>query len=416
VSDPLIEGFDDFLERAHLRPAFQPIVDLATMETVAVEALARWPQLDANPEQVFRRAKELGRVAELDVACRNASIDAALEHPLPERFALFVNLEPSTISADTAQQLIARAQGQLTIVAEITERALTTRPADLLRAVRELRGANIEIALDDVGAVPESLALLPFVSPSVVKLDISLIQRWPEVEQGAILAAVSAYAERTGARILAEGVETEEHLDQALALGATLAQGWFFAYPGPLGDFVSPSDSLFEPQREITVPPSPFAGIDRSKTRTAKKGLLLAISRHLENQGLSLETPPVVVGAFQDAKRFTADTAVRYTRLAERCPLVAALGVGLREEPAPRVRGVELSVDDPVKGEWVVAVVGTHYLGALIAKDLGDDDSVADLERRFSFIVTHDRETVLAAARSLLERVIPIDASSPDSQ
>lgn len=273
-----------------------------------------------------------------------------------------------------------------------------------------LREASIEIALDDVGAVPESLALLPFISPSVVKLDISLIQRWPEVEQGAILAAVSAYAERTGARILAEGVETEEHLEQALALGATLAQGWYFAYPGPLGDLSTPSGSLLHPQSAITVPSSPFDGIDSSKTRIAKKGLLLAISRHLENQGLSLETPPVVVGAFQDETRFTAHTAVRYSRLARRCPLVAAVGVGLAQEPSPGVRGVELSFDDPVRGEWVVAVVGVHYLGALIAKDLGDDDSVADLERRFSFIVTHDRETVLAAARSLLERVAPLDA------
>jgi EAL domain-containing protein (putative c-di-GMP-specific phosphodiesterase class I) len=409
VSDPLSEVFDEFLLREHLQPAFQPIVDLDTMATVAVEALARWPQLHAAPEDVFRRAKVLGRLAELDAACRNASIDDALEHPLPERFSLFVNLEPSTITADSAQQLIARAKGQLTIVAEITERALTTRPAELLKAIRALREANIEIALDDVGAVPESLALLPFISPSVVKLDISLIQRWPEVEQGAILAAVSAYAERTGARILAEGVETEEHLEQALALGATLAQGWYFAHPGPLGDVVSPSDSLLEPPRAITVPPSPFAGVDSSKTRIAKKGLLLAISRHLENQGLSLETPPVVVGAFQDVKRFTAHTAVRYSRLARRCPLVAALGVGLGQEPTPGVRGVELSSDDPVRGEWVVAVVGVHYLGALIAKDLGDDDSVADLERRFSFVVTHNRETVLAAARSLLERVAPLD-------
>jgi len=57
-----------------------------------------------------------------------------------------------------------------------------------------------------------------------VKLDISLIQRWPEVEQGAILTAVSAHAERTGALILAEGVETERHLEQALALGRRWAR------------------------------------------------------------------------------------------------------------------------------------------------------------------------------------------------
>jgi len=415
MSDHTTEVFDKLLERQHLQPAFQPIIDLTAMVPVAVEALARWPHLDVTPDVAFQRAKELGRLAELDSACRNAAVDDALEHGLPDRFALFVNLEPSTISAESARQLAARTNGHLTVVAEITERALTTRPAELLEAVRELRGSNCAIALDDVGAVPESLALLSFVSPSVVKLDISLIQRWPEVEQAAIIAAVLAYAERTDALILAEGVETEEHLDQALALGATLGQGWFFARPGPLEDFASPKEPLFKPRSERKVPHSPFAGVNSSKTRIGKKGLLLAISRHLENQGLYLETPPVVVSAFQSAERFTPDTAKRYSRLAEHCPLVAALGVGLGQEPAPGVRGVELSPDDPVRGEWVVAVVGTHYLGALIAKDLGDDDSIADRERRFSFIVTHDNEAVLAAAQSLLERVSPFDVSDQNS-
>jgi len=413
MSDHIPGVFDELLQRQHLLPAFQPIIDLATMATVAVEALARWPHLDVAPDVAFQQAKELGRLDELDSACRNAAVDDALEHGLPDGFALFVNLEPSTISAESARQLVARTKGQITIVAEITERALTTRPAELLEAVRALRGANCAVALDDVGAVPESLALLPFISPSVVKLDISLIQRWPEVEQGAILTAVSAHAERTGALILAEGVETERHLEQALALGATLGQGWYFARPGPLEDFAPPTESLFKPRPVRPVPRSPFAGVDSSATRIGRKGLLLAISRHLESQGLYLETPPVVVSAFQSAERFTPDTAKRYSRLAERCPLVAALGVGLSQEPAPGIRGVELSPDDPVSGEWVVAVIGTHYLGALIAKDLGDDDSTTERERRFSFIVTHDHETVLAAARSLLGRVAPFDGSDP---
>ena len=45
--------------------------------------------------------------------------------------------------------------------------------------------------------------------------------------------AVNAHAERTGAVVLAEGIETEEHLATARALGATLGQGWYFGRPGP---------------------------------------------------------------------------------------------------------------------------------------------------------------------------------------
>ena len=56
---------------------------------------------------------------------------------------------------------------------------------------------------------------------------------------------------------------------------------------------------------------------------------------------------------------------------------------------------------------WCV-VIGTHYAGALIAKDMGD--SGPDRDRRFAFSLTHDHETVLAAARSLLTRVIATSA------
>ena len=53
-----------------------------------------------------------------------------------------------------------------------------------------------------------------------------------------------------------------------------------------------------------------------------------------------------------------------------------------------------------------MVVVGPHYTGALIAKDLGD--SGPDLERRFLFALTQDSETVLSAARILLGRIKPL--------
>ena len=49
-----------------------------------------------------------------------------------------------------------------------------------------------------------------------------------------MLNAVAAEAERSGALLLAEGIETEEHLARARAVGATLGQGWLFGRPGPL--------------------------------------------------------------------------------------------------------------------------------------------------------------------------------------
>jgi EAL domain-containing protein (putative c-di-GMP-specific phosphodiesterase class I) len=167
-------SFEDLLDRHHLRPAYQSIFDLASGEEVAAEALARWPELSITPDEAFQSAAAHGRLAELDQACRYGAIDGAIASGLPLGFKLFVNLEPSVLGPDTAAGLVTRAADQVDLMVEITERALTRRPAELLRAVETLRAAGCAIALDDVGAEPESLALLPFIAPDVIKLDIAL--------------------------------------------------------------------------------------------------------------------------------------------------------------------------------------------------------------------------------------------------
>ena len=117
---------------------------------------------------------------------------------------------------------------------EVTERALASHPANLLPKIEELRRHGIGIALDDVGADPRSLALMPFLRPDVIKLDLSLIQGGRSGAVAATHNAVSAYAERTGALVVAEGIETERHAERARAMGATVGQGWLFGRPGPL--------------------------------------------------------------------------------------------------------------------------------------------------------------------------------------
>jgi EAL domain-containing protein (putative c-di-GMP-specific phosphodiesterase class I) len=370
-------ALDRIFDAEQIRSAYQPIVNLEHGDVVGAEALARWPGLGLSPDVAFEYARRADRVEELDTKCQRAAVAALTERSTGPK-----------------------------LVAEITERALTHNPAELLRSLRQMRDRGCGIALDDVGAVPDSLSLLPFLAPDVIKLDISLVQRWPDGGQARILTAVAAYAEQSGATVLAEGIETEAHLQQSLALGATLGQGWYFSRPGPLGTYPPPHRSIPLLDAPTRNGGTPFELLDPRRVRTAPKGLLLSISRHIEQQGLSLQTPPLVLAAFQSAGRFTPATAVRYRHLAERCPLVVALGAGMKTNPARGVRGADLSPRDPLRGEWTVILVGAHYTGALIAKDLGD--SGPDLQRRYLFALTHDHDTVLAAARALLGRIDPV--------
>ena len=403
--------FERCVAEGALQPAYQPIVDLGTGDVVAFEALARWPDLSgATPDAVFAAARKNGRTAELDWACRLAAVEGALDCGLGREHVLFINVEPDTLGSPAPSEVevaIAAAQSDLRVMLELTERSLARRPAELLRLVEWARQHEWGIALDDVGAEPASLALLPFLAPDVVKLDMTLIRQRANPERAAIMAAVMAHSERTNAVILAEGIETPAHLDQALALGATLGQGWLLGRPGPLVRPPSPESPIAWTRPQLPAPASPFAAVRRhEQLRIGRKRLLLDLSHHIESQGLHLHTAPAVLSAFQTADRFTTATATRYSGLAVRCPLVAALGIGLPVNPAPGVHGTTLAATDPLVGEWTVTVVGSHYSGALIARDLGD--SGPDDDRRYEFVVTHDRELVLGAARSLMSRITTI--------
>ncbi|GIJ45442.1 hypothetical protein Val02_23280 [Virgisporangium aliadipatigenens] len=404
----------ELIDRRAVTPVFQPLVDLATGGVVGYEALARGPAGTAweSPAALFGAAREVGREAELDWVCRAVAFRAVLRADLDPSLTWFVNMEPAAWRAgcpDDLGPLVSEARERLRVVTEMTERAIARDPSGLLAATASVRAAGWGVALDDVGADPASLALMPFVHPDVVKLDMGLLHRPDEPHTARVVAAVAAYAEASGAVVLAEGIETAAHLAVARTMGATVGQGWYFGRPAPLPSRTPARAELpfIEPPRRDDRTPFGVVGARRPVTRSTKE-LLMPMSRHLEALCGTGSQPPVLMACFQDARHFTPATAVRFARIAAHSPLVAALGVGLDDEPAPGVRGARLAPDDPLHGEWNVIVVGPHQAAALVARDVGDGGP--DHERRFGFALTHDRTTVIEAARSLMRWVTPTAA------
>ena len=98
-----------------------------------------------------------------------------------------MNIEPDAVNgelfSDVALDEIRASR--LRVFIEVTERALTARPAELLATIERVRPAGVGVALDDVGADDRSLALMPFLRPDVVKLDLRLIQDAANAQGGA---------------------------------------------------------------------------------------------------------------------------------------------------------------------------------------------------------------------------------------
>ena len=383
--------------------AYQPIVDIDSGAPVAWEALSRGPAGEP-PMSLFAAAEEQGRLVELDEECRETAVRGAVTVGLAA--PLFLNVEPVALRRGGTLHLaqLANRAPTLSLVLEVTERALAARPADLIHFLAAARQEGWAIALDDVGADPRSLALMPLVRPDVVKLDLDLVQNPATRHTAAVISAVAAECERTGAVLLAEGIETERQRRRATAMGARYGQGWLFGRPGELPAGAS------GPALKLLAAPEPAARTPfeavrpHRQVRTAGWRFLLEVSHLLEERATTLGDDVVVVSAFQDAERFTPKTRVRYSRLAASTAFVAALGVGLSAEPVTGVRGATLSTRDPLRGEWSVVVLAPHFAAALVARETTRD---IDGERSFDYAITHERDLVIAAARSLMNRVHP---------
>jgi EAL domain-containing protein (putative c-di-GMP-specific phosphodiesterase class I) len=391
---------------------YQPIVDLDTGVTVAYEALVRGAPGSAlhTPAELFAWAHLHGRLADFDWACRLSAVGGVITG-LPAGAGLFVNVEPTMTdlrSPALLDRMAALAQESgARLVVEVTERRLADDVGGLLRFIDEVRARGWAVAIDDVGAVPASLALMPLLAPEVIKLDLALIQARTTVDTARIVNAVMAQAERTGAVVLAEGIETPAHEELARSMGAQLGQGWRFGRPAALPEVpVARPLRLESPSAERRHPVSPWDLVSgQPAVRRARKPLLLAMSQHLERQVFAGDDATLLLGALQMSRYFYPTTARRYESLAATAFLVAVFGDGVSPVPVRGVRGQALLQGDPLLEEWTVVVITPHFAGALIAKDVHDLGEQA--ERRFDYVVTFDRDIVLAAASSLVRRMQP---------
>lgn len=403
--------FDRILQRRSVRTLYQPIVDLTSMETVAFEALARGPEgspLEA-PDALFRTARDLGLTRELDWVCRAKAMDGALQNGMRGSTTLFVNVEPdvaATIPPPDLAPTIRQAERDLRVVLEVTERALLRRPAELLHWLSWARERWWGVALDDVGAHPDSLALMPFVNPDVIKLDFRYVRKEVlDADDERVLTAVADQAARTGATILAEGIETPEQLLRARQLGATLGQGWFFGRPAALPEArSSPCRAVplldIQPPRAVT---SPYELVeeDAGAPATLPEAHVRRLFARLEQRALLSREAPVVLGCFPPPPGPWGRPAERFTRLLGAAAFVGAVGIDVPAVIKDGFQTGPLDELETMSDEWVLAVIAPHHSEVAVAYDAGDRNEQG---HRLLDVVSSTRRDIVAPVAELLMR------------
>ena len=222
--------FESVLHDRLLRTVFQPIVRVESGAVVGYEGLIRGPagSILESPDALIKEAYRQNRVVEFDWIARASASRSALAARLAPDDLLFLNIEPIALASNCPPDLrpdIEEAFGTFRIVLEITERSLDHDPRALFEGIDRQRPSVTGLALDDVGANVRAMSMLPVIRPDVIKLDLKVTQSTPSREAMRVLHFAYEEVERTGATILAEGVETKRHDEVVRALGLRWRRG-----------------------------------------------------------------------------------------------------------------------------------------------------------------------------------------------
>lgn len=215
--------------------ALQPIVSLDGGAAVAVEALSRFalPPL-RGPDRWFAEAAALGLGTQLELVAVDKALDLLPLLPRPLRMS--VNVGPDTFcSSDLLDRLAASAPDRVTV--ELTEHVGVEDFAALRRAREALRDCGTRVSIDDTGSGFASLSLVLEVAPEVLKLDRELTSGIDlDPVRRALARALVGFAAETGAKVVAEGVETADELEVLRDLGIRFGQGYYLGRPGSLDE------------------------------------------------------------------------------------------------------------------------------------------------------------------------------------
>jgi EAL domain-containing protein (putative c-di-GMP-specific phosphodiesterase class I) len=208
----------------------QPIVDLATGGRVGAEALSRFPaEWGRTPDVVFAEAHSVGMGHALELQ----ALERAAEHLDRVGGYVAMNVSPATALTPACGELLGRLPLDR-VVLELTEHDEVEDYDVLLATLAPFRAAGLRLAIDDVGAGFSSLRHIVVTSPDVIKLDRSIAAGVAgDHVLATLVGSLVTFAHGSGARVVAEGVETADDAAALRTLGVDFGQGWHFGRPGP---------------------------------------------------------------------------------------------------------------------------------------------------------------------------------------
>ncbi len=213
------------------------------------EVLVRWRHPErgmVSPAEFIPLAEDTGLILPLgqwvlDTACAQLALWAQTE--ALARLTIAVNVSARQFHhkdfvASVLATLARTGANPQRLKLELTESLLVTDVEGVIAKMRALRERGVCFSLDDFGTGYSSLAYLKRLPLDQLKIDQGFVRDiLIDPDDAAISRTVIALADSLGLTVIAEGVETQDHLDSLARMGCDHYQGYFFSKPLPVAEF-----------------------------------------------------------------------------------------------------------------------------------------------------------------------------------
>jgi len=223
-----IRTVEEVIAADELYIAYQPVVDLVRKEVFAYEALVRSHAEEfPNPFVLIEAAVEQHAMGKLGRYLRRLAVEGCSTH------RLFLNIHPDEFS----EPWLVRPDDAMTthdqeIYLEITESVPLSHYEHCHSVLAELRIRGAKVAVDDLGAGYSNLKYIVDLKPEVVKLDRELVANLTkESRLHRLVRSLVSLCTELDARVVGEGIETEEELAAVIDAGVHFGQGYLLQRP-----------------------------------------------------------------------------------------------------------------------------------------------------------------------------------------
>jgi EAL domain-containing protein (putative c-di-GMP-specific phosphodiesterase class I) len=233
MADDILNG----IEQGQFVAWYQPQVDARTKAVSGIEALARWqhPSRGIVPPDLFMPiAEDLNVVATIDRMILEQTLDAmrywrAQGLHVPHAS---VNVSARRLRDENLMKSLKKLDIEPgTISFELVESIYLDESDDVVAFnIDQIRDLGIDIEIDDFGTGYASIVSLLKLRPRRLKIDRQLVMPVVESEsQRQLIASIVDIGHSLGIGVVAEGVETTEHVRIITELGADALQGYAFS-------------------------------------------------------------------------------------------------------------------------------------------------------------------------------------------